>query len=83
VVVGAGFRERPAVFGPAEPDPVPLRGVTGATGPVLWSEDARVFVVPARGHGKQHVSVCVVEQRSCSRLMPYGRNVSLVGVVGS
>jgi hypothetical protein len=82
VVVGAGSGERPVVFAPTDLDPVPLRGLTGATGPILWSQDARVVVIPGRDRGKQHVGVCDVEQRSCRRLMPYGRNVSLVGVVG-
>jgi hypothetical protein len=82
VVVGAGSGERPVVLDPTGRHPVPLRGVTGATGPVLWSQDARLVVLPGGGSGKQHVSVCVVEQRSCRRLMPYGRAMSLVGVVG-
>jgi hypothetical protein len=82
VLVGAGSGERPVMFDPTDPDPVPLRGMSGATGPVLWSQDARLVVLPGRRGARQHVGVCDVEQRSCRRLMPYGRDVSLVGIVG-
>jgi hypothetical protein len=82
VVVGGGSGERAVIFDPEDRRPARLRGLDGATGPVLWSDDGRLLAAPRGVGGKQHVAVCTVQRRSCRPLLPYGPDMSLVGIAG-